>query len=381
MRIGIDARALTGPYTGDRTYWRSLILSLSQIDVDNEYLLFSRTTIPAEDIPPPDRFQAFQIPASNDRIWTIAALPHALKQHRADLLHAQYTLPPICPCPAVTTVHDITFRLFPQWFRTRDRILMNLTVPFSMRRASKVITDSVSSLQDIQREYKLPEGRVVAITLGLPQGFRFASGIDTRSLQATARDVLRDRYGLAGPFILALGVLQPRKNLEMLAAAYGKLKAKYSVEHKLVLVGKAGWLTARENVMASAERFGGAAARDGVLFPGYVPDDELETWYRGCTVFAHSSLYEGFGIPPLEAMACGAPTVVSDAPALPEVVGDAALIAPARDPDAWAEQLYTLVSDTEQRERLSKSGQERARSFSWQTTAEKTLQVYRSIGR
>jgi len=380
MRIALDARALTGPYTGDRTYWRNLIRSLAEIDVgvEHEYLLYSRTPIPEKDVPRIHNFCAKVIDARNDRIWTLTALPRALRRDRADLVHVQYTSPPryLCPCPVVTTVHDISFRLFPHWFPPRDRFLMNLTVPISMRSASRVITDSESSRQDILRVYKLPQYKLVSIPLGLSNGFGLAQDRSRTEMHEDARKTLKQRYGIDNPFILALGVLQPRKNLEMLASAYGKLKAEYGVTHKLVLVGKAGWITAREAIQKAAAQAGGNGVDTEILFPGYVPDEELPIWYRACAVFAHPSLYEGFGIPPLEAMSCGAPVLVSNAPALPELVGNAAAIAPATDASAWAEELYRIMADAALANELSALGPIRAAEFSWSRTAKQTLDVY-----
>lgn len=379
MRIALDARALTGPFTGDRTYWRNLIRSLAETDTHNEYILYSRKGIPEEDIPTQNNFSHRLLPSHSDRTWTLIELPRALRRDNADLVHVQYTSPPkaLCPCPVVTTVHDISFRLYPQWFPVKDRFLMNLTVPISMRAANCVITDSECSRRDIQRIYHIAEDRLFSIPLGLSRGMEDTSHASHDELQRRARCLIAGRYGIDQPFILALGVLQPRKNLEMLAASYGKLKQKYGVPHLLVLVGKAGWLTARESILNAAKISGGDVARDGVMFPGYVPDEELPAWYRACSVFAHPALYEGFGITPLEAMACGAPVLVSNAPALSEVVGDCALVASATDPDAWSEALYRLLSDKNLTDLLVQRGPVRAAMFSWSTTAAKTSEVYR----
>ena len=382
MRIALDARPLTGPYTGDRTYWRNLIRSLAELDEGNEheYLLYSRTPIPEKDVPLSRNFRARIVPARNDRIWTLTALPRALRRDGADLVHVQYTSPPraLCPCPSVTTVHDISFRLYPHWFPLRDRFLMNLTVPLSMRSARCVITDSESSRKDIIRIYKVPEKKLFSVPLGLSYGFGETPDTPLAELKADAQRALKRLYGIDKPFILALGVLQPRKNLEMLATAYGKLKAEFGVPHQLVLVGKAGWMTAREAIQNAAAAACGGSAQCEVLFPGYVPDDELPTWYRACSVFAHPSLYECFGIPPLEAMSCGSPVIVSDAPALPELVGNAAAIAPSADASAWAQMLNRIITDAEFSNSLSKAGSNRAAEFSWARSAKQTLEVYRT---
>lgn len=332
MRIGIDGRALTGRFTGDRTYWRGLLHALPGLDPTVEYVVYTRTQIAPGELPEAANMRPCIVPAGNDRVWTLMALPRALRQDRVDLVHVQYTAPPpsLCHCPVVTTVHDISFRLYPQWFPAKHRILLNLTVPPSMRQAARVITDAESSRRDILRIYGLPERKVVTIPLGLPAGFAEPGA---QSEEESARQIreVRAKFGLDQPFVLAVGVLQPRKNLTMLAEAFGLMRARTSLPHQLVLVGKAGWATAQEALRGAAARHGGAEAGQAVRFTGYVDDADLPTVYRACAAFAYPSLYEGFGFPPLEGMASGAPVLVSDAPPMPEVVGDAARVVSATD--------------------------------------------------
>ena len=378
MRIGIDGRALTGRFTGDRTYWRGLLNALPQAGDDLEYLVYSRTAIPAGTLRESSRISARVIPAANERIWTLLALPAALQQDRADLIHVQYTTPPrmLCPCPVVTTVHDISFKLYPQWFPRKDRILLNLTVPASMRQAARVITDSESSRRDILEVYKLPPDKVVAIPLGLPDGYNRAQESDP----LVVGDILA-KYGITRPFVLAVGVLQPRKNLKMLCEAFGRAKRKFGLAHGLVIAGKSGWGTEQETLRAAAHSGGGDAAADAITFTGYVEDADLPALYRAAETFAYPSLYEGFGIPPIEAMACGTPVLVSDAPALPEVVGEAAKIVAAEDTEAWSAALGSMLSDPVQRAHYAEAGPPRAACFSWQITAEGTRAVYRNAAR
>ncbi|HZP84237.1 MAG TPA: glycosyltransferase family 1 protein, partial [Chthonomonadaceae bacterium] len=347
MRIAIDGRALTGRFTGDRTYWRNLLRALLRMDTENEYLIYSRAPIPPGEILYAPNAVCRVLEASNERAWSFLALPRALKADHADLAHVQYTVPPRCPCPVVTTVHDISFRLYPQWFPFKHRTLLNLTVPPSMRRAARVITDSESSRKDMLRVYGLPPEKIVAIPLGLPEGFGPIShppasdlppgplpkgkGSETststlipgpspsegegsqtetpahlpplpsegratgegdggwESSQETARRIAKERFGREKPFILAVGVLQPRKNLGLLAEAFGKAKAKHHLPHELVCVGKAGWGTEQEALRALAARRGGAEAAEAVVFPGYVEDADLPILYQACAVFAYPS--------------------------------------------------------------------------------------------
>ena len=374
MRIAIDGRTLTGRFTGDRTYWRSLLRTMPSLAPDDTFLIYSRTPIPKGELPDLPNVQYQVIDARNERLWTLTALPEAARRDQADLVHVQYTIPPrgLCPCPVVTTVHDISFRLYPQWFPLKHRLLMNLTVPPSMRQASRVITDSESSRADILRVYKLPERQVVAIPLGLPDGF--GTGTDPEQ----ARKFAAEKYGLTEPFLLAVGVMQPRKNLRMLARAFGLAKKRFNIPHTLAFVGKAGWGTEENALRDEAEAGGGDVAVLAVRFPGYVDDADLPLLYRACAALVHPALYEGFGFPPLEAMACGTPVVVSDRPSLPEVVGEAAFVVPATDPDAWAEALFRIVDDAPLRRDLALRGPLRAAKFSWETTAQRTLDVYRA---
>ena len=374
MRIVVDGRTLTGRFTGDRTYWRSLLRVMPCLAPNDTFLVYSRTPIPEGELPDLPNVERRVVEASSERLWALAALPNAARRDRADLIHVQYTIPPrrLCPCPVITTVHDISFRLYPQWFPLKHRLLMNLTVPPSMRQADAVITDSESSRDDILRVYRLPEHRVVAIPLGLPEGF------GTEGDPAEARRFVAEKYGLTEPFLLAVGVMQPRKNLRMLARAFGQAKKRFDIPHTLAFVGKAGWGTEENRLRDEAEAGGGDLAVLGLCFPGYVDDADLPKLYRACAALAHPALYEGFGFPPLEAMACGTPVVVSDRPALPEVVGEAALILPATDVDAWAEGLFRIVDDAALRRELALRGPLRAARFSWETTAHRTLAVYRA---
>ena len=389
MHIAIDGRALTGRFTGDRTYWRNLLRVLPRLAPADTFTVYSRTPIEPGELPDVPNLTCRVVPAANDRMWTFAALPQALRRDRPDLVHVQYTIPPACPCPVVTTIHDISFRLFPQWFPAHDRLLLNLTIPAAMRGAARIITDSDSSRNDILRAYRVPPGKVAAIPLGLPPEFADNGGKQTEGkageyqnsqfVQETAQQVVNTRYNIYTPFVLAVGVLQPRKNLRMLAQAFGKAKTVYNLPHSLVLAGKAGWDTEQEALRQAAAEGGGKATAEAVLFPGYVADEDLPHLYRACDAFAYPSLYEGFGFPPLEAMACGTPTLVSDAPPMPHNVGEAALVVPAKDVDAWAVALGRVLTDKTLCAELKEKGPVQAARFTWEFTAEQTLRVYREV--
>lgn len=367
MRVAIDARALTGRYTGDRTYWANLLRELLQpgADGDTEYVLLSRLPIEPDTLPNSSHATIHHVPARSDRIWTMFALPEAARQAGVDLIHTQYTVPLRAPCPVVSTIHDISFHLHPEWFRLRDRLILNLTTPMAIRRATEIITVSESSRRDILRCYQANPAHVHATPLAAAPGLQAVP-------QETARSMVKRWYSIDGPYVLSVGVLQPRKNLPLLVAAFAEAVIRGSIPHRLVVTGKTGW--GCDNLQALAADLGVGGR---ITFTGYVEDDRLPALYSAADMLAYPSLYEGFGLPPLEAMACRCPVLVSDAPAMPEVVGDAAVILPTDDAHAWADAIIRLAGDAAARDDWRHRGCERAGAFSWKRTTDLTKTVYR----
>ncbi|CCW35883.1 glycosyltransferase [Chthonomonas calidirosea] len=372
-RVGIDGRTLTGPFTGDRSYWRGLLSAIAPLAPDLQFYVYSHRPFPAGVLPPASNLVLRVIPSRNERFWSLFTLPACARNDRCALLHVQYSVPFGCSCPVITTVHDISFRLHPEWFPWKHRLLLNIGVALAIRRATKVITVSETSRQDILRLYQCPPDRVVAIPNAISPLFFQPIAV------TEAQRLVQEKYGVSTPFVLAVGVLQPRKNIETLAAAFGIAHARYGKPLALVLVGKQGWGVQEETIRARVAQYGGASAADSLVFTGYVPDEDLPFLYTACTVFAYPSLYEGFGIPPLEAMACGAPTLVAHAPPMPEVVDEAALLISPKNPWAWADALLAVLQDADLRDRLREKGPIRARCFSWEESARRTLVLYRQI--
>lgn len=378
MKIGIDVRTLSGRYTGDRTYWRGLIGGLASTDAAHEYFLYTR--LPIDDPPllaPNFTWRTLPTP-QNDALWLLSAFPRALKADRVDVAHTQYNIPLLgAPCPVVTTVHDITFALHPEWFLPRDRWILNTFVPRSMRRAGHVIADSESTRRDILRRYKglIGDAHVSAILLAADAHF-----VPPEGGQETARLAANKRLGLDNrPFVLSVGVLQPRKNLGTLLDAFALVKlGPHAPPHRLVVVGKRGWLgEALDKQVAALPE---VVSRD-IAWTGYLPDSDLPALYGGADAFCYPSLYEGFGLPPLEAMACGCPTLCARASSLPEVVGDGALLLPAENSNAWANALDKLLPAPLVQARWRERGLARAALFSWERTARATLEIYEQCAR
>ncbi len=380
MRIGLDVRTLGGRFTGDRTYWRGLINGLAAagfgaIDPEcDEFFLYLREPLPFDaGMPPlPGNFTWRIVESSSDRLWAWSALPRAARRDGIDVMHVQYSVSPLFAVPVVTTVHDVTFRLFPQLFSLRDQVLLNLTVPSSVRRACRVLAVSESTRRDILKAYPATTpAKVVTTLLAAGSEFRPFSAAE----QEAARILLRDTYGVSGPYALAVGVLQPRKNLPMLLKAFRSARRLKGFEQKLVVTGKRGWLTSEIDSAIAAAEVGGSG---DILLTGYVPDEHLPLLYACADAMLYPSLYEGFGLPPLEAMACGCPVLVSSTSSLPEVVGSAGMLLDPTRPGDWIDAIGLILTHEAQRERLSAAGLERSKQFGWKRTALQTIEVYKA---
>jgi len=377
MRIGIDARTLSGRFTGDRTYWRGLIGGLAALGDANEYVLYTR--LPLDGDPPPGlgaNVSWRQLAATqSDALWMLAGWPRALKADRIDVAHTQYNVPLLgAPCPVVTTIHDVSFRVHPELFLPRDRRILNTLVPRSMRKAARVIAVSESTRRDILRFYPRVHKENVRVVLEAADArFRPPPGG-----QETARAAANSSLGMDDrPYLLAVGVLQPRKNLALLLDAFALVKLGLKIggappPHRLVIAGKRGWLDDTDALLAALPP---EVTRDVVL-AGYVADDALPLLYGGAEALCYPSRYEGFGLPPLEAMACGCPVLCSRSSSLPEVVGDAGILLSPDDSDAWARALGKLLSAPPILARWRERGPARAALFSWEKAARETLEVY-----
>jgi len=310
-------------------------------------------------------------------VWEQFVQPFAAVQERLDLLHGlAFVAPLMRPCPTVVTVHDLSFALFPEFFRGYNGTYLRLFTRISCRRAARIIAVSQNTRADVMRLYGAPGERVEAIPHGVDPAFHPRPAAEVAEF--------RRARSLPEHFVLFVGTLEPRKNLVKLIEAFSNLKhqtlapalrsgANASVSNvKLVLVGGKGWYY--DQIFAAVERLN---LQDRVIFAGYVPNGDLPMWYNAADVFAFPSRYEGFGMPVLEAMACGTPTVTSTASSLPEVAGDAALIVPPDDVDALADALHRALEGVELRQELRAKGIARAARFTWEEAARRTAAVYR----
>jgi glycosyltransferase involved in cell wall biosynthesis len=370
MHIGIDAHAIGAQQGGNETYIRNLITALAELDSHNHYTLyFSAAQAAAAWRNRYPNFAVRLLPPPTPLVRVPIALAYELRRRPVDVLHVQYTAPPFCPAPVVTTIHDLAFEHLPETFTRRGKAQLRLTVRRTARRAAHILTVSEFSRQDIINTYRLPPDRITVTHNGCEAQF---TPSPAAAEEATA---IRRKFGIARDYLLAVGSLQPRKNLIRLLRAYTNLRAKQpEFQLQLALVGRQLWLY--QDVLQEIRQQKFAA---DIIVTGYVSDEDLPALYRSAVALVYPSLFEGFGLPPLEAMACGTPVLTSNSSSLPEVVGSAALLVDPYDEADIAAAMWKLTRDEPLRMQLRHAGIAQARQFTWRAAAEKTQAVYRAV--
>lgn len=364
-KIAIDAHMVGERETGNETYVVGLAGALGRLGGHNYTLLTPKPGVLPATLRSLPHLSVRPFPNLPSFLRIPLLYPRLARRDGIDLLHMTYIAPPRSPCPVVVTVHDVSYRIFPEYFSPRVRLLLGLLVGVSVRRAARVITVSESARRDIVRFYRVPPEHV-AVT---PE----AAGEQFTPQPSEEVSRVREKYSLPPSYILAVGNVQPRKNLARLVEAFAAV-ASHAPDTVLALAGRSGW---RGSEVEAAVRRLGLERR--VLFTGYVHDGDLPALYTGATIFCYPSLYEGFGLPPLEAMACGAPTVTSNVASLPEVVGDAALTVEPLSVTAIIGALRRMLDDAALREEYRARGLARAALFSWERTAQLTRKVYDEV--
>lgn len=295
-------------------------------------------------------------------LWEQAVLPWLAKRIGVVLLHGPAFVGPIASrCPLVVTVHDLSFLFYPQGFRTLNQSYLRTFTRMSVQRARRVIAVSESTKQDLIRCYGLAQDRVDVVHNGVDASFR--------PMPAERVEAFRAKRGLPERFVLHVGTLEPRKNAVRLVEAYARLPP---TRPPLMLIGGKGWLY--DEVFSRVEVLN---LNSEVHFVGYVPAEDLVWWYNAADLFVYPSLYEGFGLPPLEAMACGTPVITSTSSSLPEVVGQAGQLVDPIDVQALAMAMEQVLADADMREKMRAAGLTQARKFSWRETAQGTVHSYR----
>jgi len=368
MRIAIDYSSAVLQQAGIGRYTRNLIGALAKLDHDTPYVLFSA----GRDLQPPawpENFVRRELPLSNRYVlkaWHRVKLgiPIELFTGKVDLFHSpDFVLPPTLAARKVLTIHDLSFIRYPHCSSPGLLRYLLKAVPPSIRRADHLLADSENTRNDLVELLGVAQERITVLYLGYDCRFNAApQPEDTQSLRV---------HGIQTPYILSIGTLQPRKNYPALIRAFYQLVEHSHIPHTLVIGGEKGWLY--QDIFDTVEELG---LQERVRFVGHVPDAHLPALYRCADVFAFPSLYEGFGIPLLEAMGCGTPVVTANTSSLPEIAGDACLLVDPHNTDELANALLRALSDSALRATLRDRGLQRVKLFSWEEAARTLLAVY-----
>ncbi len=369
MRFSVDAHAIGQHLTGNETYIRNLLNCFEVLDREAEFVAYISRQEAVADLP--QRFQKRRV-SVNPFVRLGYDLPRRVAEDRPKLLHVQYTAPITCSVPIVVSVHDVSFLEHPQYFTSFRALQLRLTVRRTVRAASCVLTPSEFSKQRILDAYKLSDDKVVVLPNGVSSVFHPVA-------REAAHRVMHTRLSPGSPqapFILTVGDLQPRKNhLGLIRAFEDLIGAHPQLPHHLLIVGKEETWYA-PTVRAAAKK---SQVADRIHFTGFVDDEELRRLYGACDLFVYPSFYEGFGLPILEAMACGRAVACSNTSAMPEVADSAALLF---DPQSRRDLVFAmrdLLLNPELRQRMERLGVQRAATFSWASSAAKTLDIYYAV--
>jgi glycosyltransferase involved in cell wall biosynthesis len=373
MRIGIDATALPPQPVGAGNYIIQLIRALASLNVNDEFVIFAHQKGHALiNLPEKDSFEwiIFEDRNPGSRlIWEQTLFPQLVKKSGVNLLHSlHYTRPMKLPCASVVTFHDMTFFLYPELHTRAKRLFFPLAIRASARRADALIAVSESTRQDVIRVLGISPEKILTTQSGVDPVFRPIN--DT-----VAKGKIAEKYDLPERFILYVGLIEPRKNLPMLISAFKRL-IDSGEDYKLVLVGRYGWMY--EELLKQINNLD----LEGMIhFTGYVSQEDLPLVYNLSSLFVYPTIYEGFGLPVLEAMACGVPVITTDVSSLPEIVGEAGMLVPVNDVKALYGAMIEVLRDEDLRRKMINKGIQRAAKFTWEQTAKLTFQVYQQVMR
>ena len=367
MRVAIDARKLHD--FGIGTYTRNLLRHLARIDRDSEYLLLCHQPDLGIGAQLGPNFRTVLEPSPNYSVREQIHVPWLLHRERPDVFHApHYVLPPAVGCRSLVTIHDCIHLVFPQYLPNRAAyVYAKASMWSAARRSNRILTVSEASKRDIIRFLNVPPEKIVVVHNAIDERFRV-----TPSEEAIAR--VRERYQLDHRFVLYVGNIKPHKNLVRLIEAFDRLRKCGFDELTLLIIGdEISKLPALRRAVHSHK------LHKHVRFLGYLPDETLAVLYRLAVVFVFPSLSEGFGLPPIEAMACGAPVVTSNVSSLPEVTGGAAVLVDPYDVESIADGIARVLNNPALREELRVKGIARALDFSWERSVARTREIYQEV--
>ena len=378
MRVVYDARTMRQTMTGVGGFTRGVLGGLMRIDGGNEYLCLLNEAEPWASLDAPENFQPLLVRADYERhpsgdLWEHFVLPRLLRREKAELFHGPaFSIPWRGKVKSAVTIHDLAAFLYPHTHRSRFSHYLRWLVRGALRHANGVIVDAAATRRDLHEHLSIAPERVRVIAGGVDEDFQPLPAEEVERF-LTERQLPRE-------YILFVGAVEPRKNLLTLLRAYRKMCNDGLADCPLVIVGQWGWGSEEASALLEeilAEQQTGEKPR--IVQVGYAPREELPYYYARAAALAFPSLYEGFGLPPLEAMACGTPVVASDCSSLPEVVGDAGLLCPPTDEAAWAKALARVVNDSDLAAELVEKGRAQVAKFSWDKAARETLDYYQTL--
>ncbi len=356
MKIGIDIQTTLGRKTGFGFYVSNLVANLKRIDNENEYVFLK-----------PESDQDFSTPKR--LVWDQLTIPRLARQSKVDILHQPcFSTPVFYRGKVVVTIHDLICVFFGHNIPFWSRQFFGRWMPFTYRFADHLIAVSEHTKKDAIKVLGIPEDKITVIHEAADEKYHVITD------KAVCQNV-RKKYNLGEyEFILHVGTLEPRKNLQFLVRAFALAKKDPNFTLKLVITGKKGWYY--EGLFQLVDEL---KMNDEVIFTGYVEDEDLPAIYNAAKIFAFPSLYEGFGLPPLEAMASGTPVISSNTSSMPEVIGEAGILLPPENEKEWAKAMVTLYADKKEWDRLRAAGLIQAKKFSWERCAQETVEVYKKV--
>ena len=365
LRIGIDVHSIGSKKGGNETYYRELVRGLDTVPSNHKFILYYTNPL-APPLSQEGKFTLQRVHPSSRSLRIPLGFPWRMRKDKLDVFHAQYVVPPFPSCKTVVSIFDLAHERYPQFFHPMEGRALRALTRWSAKRADRIVTVSNFSKQDLIERYGVKPENITVVYLAASDEFH---PMESES----CREYVDKHYELASPYILYAGRLQARKNLVRLVDAYAQLHQK-GIEEKLVLVGKQDW---QADVIMECVRKHGLESR--VTFLGYVPGEDLPYLYNAAKIFIYPSIFEGFGLPVVESMACATATITSYGSSLEEIVGDSALLVDPLSVSSISDAMEKVLRDGDLRQSLRERGLARSREFSYRAATEKTLAIYESV--
>jgi glycosyltransferase involved in cell wall biosynthesis len=367
MKIGIDGHTLGSQSSGNENYCLKLLRDLAKAETNaDRFVIYFTYLSGLPKIPVTDRFKVKRILPANPFIRIPVSFPLEFRREKLDVFHAQYILPPWCNCRTINTIHDILFESHPEFYTRAQNLYFRALIPGSARRADHIITVSEFSKKDIVSRYRVDPDKVTVIEQDPRDEFRLMN-------PEYCREVILSKYGIAAPFILYVGRINPRKNLIRLVEAFSHLRRK-GMQYRLVIVGKQDWMA--EQVVQRVKEL---SLEDTVIFTGYIDWNDVALFYNAADLLVYPSICEGFGLPVMEAMACGVPVVTSFGSSLEEVAGGAAILVDPYSIDSIADALGAVIADRQLAVSLREKGLRRVADFRRDRKPQQTISIYHKV--